>query len=78
MEKILALVDHPSEGETGEISEEGLIYSGIITLEILMLEAMEKYGLGQMLFFIGDDASVGLEMYGWAHGELSEEWIVIH
>ena len=31
-----------------------------------------------MLFFIGDDASVGLEMYGWAHGELSEEWIVIH
>ena len=32
----------------------------------------------ELLFFIGDDSQTGLEMYGWAHGELSDEWIVIH
>ena len=31
-----------------------------------------------MVYFIGDDPAVGLEMYGWAHGELTDEWIVIH
>ena len=30
------------------------------------------------VFFIADDANTGLEMYGWAHGELSDEWIIIH
>ncbi len=30
------------------------------------------------VFFIADDSSLGLEMYAWAHGEMSEEWIIIH
>lgn len=30
------------------------------------------------VFFIADDSSLGLEMYGWAHGVLSDEWIIIH
>ena len=79
-EKILALVDHPSEGgQLVEISEEGVnllwdYHSGNFDAG----SHGEIWVGSQMLFFIGDDASVGLEMYGWAHGELSEEWIVIH
>ena len=35
--------------------------------------------IGQdMVYFIADSTTYGLEMYGWAHGELSEEWIIIH
>ena len=30
------------------------------------------------VFFIADDSSLGLEMYAWAHGEMSNEWIIIH
>jgi len=30
------------------------------------------------VFFIADDASLGLELFVWAHGEISEEWIIIH
>ena len=30
------------------------------------------------VFFIADNSSLGLELYAWAHGEISEEWIIIH
>ena len=31
-----------------------------------------------MVYFIGDSSTTGLEIYGWAHGQLSDEWIIIH
>jgi len=31
----------------------------------------------EMVYFIADSATHGLEMYGWSHGELENEWIVI-
>ena len=30
------------------------------------------------VFFIADNSSLGLELYAWAHGEIREEWIIIH
>ena len=32
----------------------------------------------KIMKFLADDSSLGLEMYGWAHGVLSDEWIIIH
>ena len=32
----------------------------------------------EFVFFIADNSTLGLEMYGWAHGVLNEEWIIIH
>jgi hypothetical protein len=34
--------------------------------------------IGQdLVYFIADSSTYGLEMYGWAHGQLSNEWIII-
>ena len=34
--------------------------------------------IGQdLVYFIADSSTHGLEMYGWAHGQLSNEWIII-
>jgi hypothetical protein len=32
----------------------------------------------EMVYYVADSATYGLELYGWAHGELSEDWIIIH
>jgi hypothetical protein len=29
------------------------------------------------IWFISDSQNHGQELYGWAHGEISEEWIII-
>ena len=31
-----------------------------------------------LLYMIADSPSHGLELYGWAYGELTDEWIVIY
>ena len=31
-----------------------------------------------MVYYIADSNTHGLEMFGWAHGELSDDWIIIN
>ena len=78
-DEIIALFDHPSQG--GQLVK---ITEGV---EVLWDYHSGNYDAGvhgelwvgsDMVYFIGDDPAVGLEMYGWAHGELTDEWIVIH
>ena len=68
------------------------IFSVIISLVLSSMELLWDHSPGSFdsgshgqlwvgkhwVFFIADDANTGLEMYGWAHGELSDEWIIIH
>ena len=42
------------------------------------LESEFMASCGSAVFFIADNSSLGLELYAWAHGEISEEWIIIH
>ena len=78
-DEIIALFDHPSQG--GQLVK---ITEGV---EVLWDYHSGNYDAGvhgelwvgsDMVYFIGDDPAVGLEMNGWAHGELTDEWIVIH
>ena len=78
-DEIIALFDHPSQG--GQLVK---ITEGV---EVLWDYHSGNYDAGvhgelwvgsDMVYFIGDDPTVGLEMFGWAHGELTDEWIVIH
>ena len=32
----------------------------------------------KIMKFLAISSIVGLELYAWAHGELSDEWIIIH
>ena len=79
-DRLVGLVDHPTHGgQLVEFSEEGVV--------LLWDYHSGNYDAGtqgeiwfdnQMIYFIGDDSTVGLEMYGWAYGELTNDWIVIH
>lgn len=79
-DKLIALVNHPIDGgQLVIVTENGI--------DILWDHHVGDYEAGghgelwvgnEMIFFIGDDPTFGLEMYGWAHGGLSEEWIIIH
>ena len=37
----------------------------------------EIWVTNEMAYFIADSATYGLEMYGWSHGELDNEWIIL-
>jgi len=76
---LLTLVNDPVEG--GELH---LVTSS--GLELLWDHAqgdLESGSHGQMwitkdmVFFIADSATYGLEMYGWSHGELDNQWIIL-
>jgi hypothetical protein len=78
-DNLLTLVDDPIEG--GELH---LVTSS--GLELLWDHAqgdLESGNHGQMwitkdmVYFIADSATYGLEMYGWSHGELDNEWIIL-
>ena len=77
---LLVTASHPVEGGQLYLVEEN---------ELILLWDHEVGGLdsathgelwiGQdMVYFIGDSSTTGLEVYGWAHGQLSDEWIIIH
>ncbi|GIR66775.1 MAG: hypothetical protein CM15mP71_0010 [Candidatus Poseidoniales archaeon] len=78
--RLIGLVDHPTEGgQLVEIRDEGMVllwnyHSGNFDAGT----QGEIWFDNQMIYFIGDDPAVGLEMYGWAYGELTDDWIVIH
>ena len=79
-DEVILLIDDPTQGgQLAQITDTGL--------EILWDHDsgnLESGVHGQLwvgndfVFFIADDASVGLELYAWSHGEVSGEWIVIH
>ena len=78
-DNLLILVDDPIEG--GELH---LVTSS--GLELLWDHAqgdLESGNHGQMwitkdmVYFIADSTTYGLEMYGWSHGELDNEWIIL-
>ena len=79
-DRLVGLVDHPTEGgQLVEIRNEGMVllwdyHSGNFDAGT----QGEIWFDNQMIYFIGDDPAVGLEMYGWAYGELTDDWIVIH
>ena len=78
--EVILLIEDPTQGgQLARISDNGL--------EILWDHDsgnLESGVHGQLwvgndfVFFIADDSSLGLELYAWAHGEISEEWIIIH
>ena len=79
-DKLLTTIDDPIHGgQLVVVNEEGM--------ELLWDHSPSDFDsvnhgtlwLGKdWLFFIADDAGTGLEMYGWAHAQLSDEWIIIH
>ena len=78
--EVILLIEDPTQGgQLARITDNGL--------EILWDHDsgnLESGVHGQLwvgndfVFFIADDASLGLELFVWAHGEISEEWIIIH
>lgn len=79
-ERLVGLVNHPTEG--GQLVE--IVDGGMILLWDYHIGNFAAGTQGeiwfdnQMIYFIGDDPIVGLEMYSWAYGELTDDWIVIH
>ena len=79
-ERLVSIVNHPTEGgQLVEVRDEGIVllwdyHSGDFDAG----NQGEIWFDNQMIYFIGDDPTVGLEMYGWAYGELTDDWIVIH
>ena len=79
-ENLVMLIDDPTYG--GQ-----LVMLGEDSLDILWDHSDSDFEAGihgeiwaddHWLYFIADDANFGLEMYGWAHGQLSDDWIIIH
>ncbi len=79
-ENLVMLIDDPTHGgQLVMLTDDGL--------EILWDHSDSDFEAGvhggiwideHWLYFIADDANSGLEMYGWAHGQLSDDWIIIH
>ena len=79
-DEVILLIDDPHQGgQLARITDTGL--------EILWDHDsgnLESGVHGQLwvgndfVFFIADDSTLGLELFAWAHGEMSEEWIIIH
>ena len=76
---LLILLDEPSQG--GELHL--VTTSGLELLWDHDIDDMESGSHGdlwvtsEMVYFIADSTTYGLEMYGWSHGELDNEWIII-
>lgn len=79
-DEVILLIEDPTQGgQLARITDTGL--------EMLWdhdSSNLESGVHGQLwvssdfVFFIADNSSLGLELYAWAHGEISEEWIIIH
>jgi hypothetical protein len=78
-DNLLTLVSDPSEG--GELHL--VTTSGLELLwdhELGNLESGvhgKMWVSNEMVYFIADSATYGLEMYGWSHGELDNQWIIL-
>ena len=78
-DNLLTLVSDPSEG--GELHL--VTTSGLELLWDHELGNLESGVHGkmwvskEMVYFIADSATYGLEMYGWSHGELDNQWIIL-
>ena len=79
-DRIIGLVDHPTEGgQLVEINDDGMVLLWDFHIGNFDAGSQGKIWFDEnMVYFIGDDPVVGLEMYGWAHGELNNDWIIIH
>ena len=78
-DNLLTLVSDPSEG--GELHL--VTTSGLELLWDHELGNLESGVHGkmwvsdEMVYFIADSATYGLEMYGWSYGELDHQWIIL-
>ena len=79
-DEIILLIEDPTQG--GQLAR--ITDTGVEMLWDHDSGNLESGVHGQLwvgndfVFFIADDSSLGLELYAWAHGEISEEWIIIH
>ena len=77
---LICLTDDPIQGgQLTVVNDEGM--------ELLWDHSSDNFDSGihgdlwvgkSWVYFIADDANTGLEIYGWAHGQLTDEWIIIH
>jgi len=79
-DEIILLIEDPTQG--GQLAR--ITDTGVEMLWDHDSGNLESGVHGQLwvgndfVFFIADDSSLGLELYAWAHGEIGEEWIIIH
>ena len=79
-DEVILLIEDPIQGgQLAHITDEGLEILWDHDPGNLQSGVHGQLWIGQdFVFFIADDSIVGLELYAWAHGELSDEWIIIH
>ncbi|MBA88725.1 MAG: hypothetical protein CMB16_05615 [Euryarchaeota archaeon] len=79
-ENLLLILDNPIEGsQLALVTDTGF--------EILWDHSISSHAGGvhggmwsdsSSVYFIGDSDDYGLELYGWSHGEINDEWVVIY
>ena len=76
---LLAIITDPIEGgQLHLVDENGLTLLWDHGDGNLASGVHGELWIGQDLaYFIADSSTYGLEMYGWAHGQLNNEWIII-
>jgi hypothetical protein len=76
---LLAIISDPIEGgQLHLVDENGLTLLWDHDDGNLASGVHGDLWIGQDLaYFIADSSTYGLEMYGWAHGQLNNEWIII-
>tara|TARA_B000000609_G_scaffold7094_1_gene4517 strand:- start:389 stop:2056 length:1668 start_codon:yes stop_codon:yes gene_type:complete len=79
-DEIILLIEDPTQGgQLARITDTGLEMLWDHDSGNLESGVHGQLWVGNdFVFFIADDSSLGLELYAWAHGEISEEWIIIH
>jgi len=79
-DEVILLIEDPIQGgQLAKIADSGLEILWDHDSGNLQSGVHGQLWIGNdFVFFIADDSSLGLEMYAWAHGEMSEEWIIIH
>ena len=77
---LVMIVNHPQEGgQLVKVSDGGFELLWDHSSGNLEAGVHGELWVGKdTAYFIADSANLGLEMYGWAHGVLSDEWIIIH
>jgi hypothetical protein len=79
-DNLVTLITDPNDGgQLHLVGDEGLILLWDHDDGNLAAGVHGDLWIGEeMVYYIADSATYGLELHGWAHGELSDEWIVIH
>ena len=79
-DEIILLIEDPTQGgQLARITDTGLEMLWDHDSGNLESGVHGQLWVGNdFVFFIADDSSLGLELYAWAHGEIGEEWIIIH